>query len=94
MGQFRADTGLTPSAELAELRTYFTQEHTLACPIAVADNPGDGLDPIAQAYHVYAIPETLIVDRHGLVQRILLGWDDGNDKRVDDAVGAALGATP
>lgn len=94
MGQFRADTGLTPAAELLKLRAYFTDEHKLACPIAVADNPGEGQDPIAKAYHVYAIPETLVIDRQGRVTRILLGWDEGNGGRVDEAVRLALGATP
>ena len=94
MGRFRADTNLAPSVELAKLREYFTIEHKLACPIAVADNPGDGLDPVAKAYHVYAIPETLVIDRQGRVTRILLGWDEGNPQRVDEAIRLALGATP
>ena len=94
MGRFRADSGLTPAGELAKLRDYYTVEHKLACPIAVADNPGDEMDPVAKAYHVYAIPETLIIDGQGRVTRILLGWDEGNPQRVDEAVRLALGATP
>jgi thiol-disulfide isomerase/thioredoxin len=94
MGQFRADTNLTPPVELAKLREYFTSEHQLTCPIAVADNPGEALDPNGKAYHVYAIPETLVIDPQGRVTRILLGWDEGNGQRVDDAVRLALGATP
>ncbi len=94
MGQFRTDTALTPSVELEKLKDYFTVEHKLACPVAVADNPGEGLDPVSKAYHVYAIPETLVIDRQGRVTRILLGWDEGNGGRVDEAVRLALGATP
>jgi thiol-disulfide isomerase/thioredoxin len=94
MGQFRTDTNLTPPVELAKLRDYFTGEHHLACPIAVADNPGEAMDANSQAYHVYAIPETLVIDPQGRVARILLGWDEGNGQRVDDAVRLALGATP
>jgi thiol-disulfide isomerase/thioredoxin len=94
MGQFRADTGLTPAAELAKLRAYFADEHSLTCPIAVADNPGEGIDAVGKAYHEYAIPETLVIDRQGRVSRILLGWDEGNGGRVDEAVRLALGATP
>jgi hypothetical protein len=94
MGRFRADTDLTPAVELAKLRDYFTVEHKLACPIAVADNPGDALDPVSKAYHVYAIPETLVIDRQGHVTRILLGWDEGNPQRVDEAIRLALGTTP
>jgi hypothetical protein len=94
MGQFRADTALAPATELAKLREYYATEHKLACPIAVADNPGDGQDPVSKAYHVYAIPETLVIDGQGHVTRILLGWDEGNPKRVDEAIRLALGATP
>ena len=94
MGRFRADTGLTPAVELSKLHDYFTVEHQLACPIAVADNPGDGQDPVSKAYHVYAIPETLVIDPQGRVTRILLGWDEGNPQRVDEAIRLALGATP
>lgn len=94
MGRFRADTNLTPSVELAKLRDYFTVEHKLTCPIAVADNPGEEMDPVSKAYHVYAIPETLVIDRQGRVTRILLGWDEGNPQRVDEAIRLALGATP
>jgi thiol-disulfide isomerase/thioredoxin len=92
MGRFRRDTALAPDAELAKLRAYYTTEHKLTCPIAVADDPGESLDPVSKRYHVYAIPETVIIDRHGIVQRILLGWDEGNGKRVDEAITAALGA--
>jgi thiol-disulfide isomerase/thioredoxin len=92
MGRFRADSGLSPSVELAKLREYFTVEHKLACPIAIADNPGEEVDPVGKAYHVYAIPETLVIDRQGRVTRILLGWDEGNPQRVDEAIKLALGA--
>jgi thiol-disulfide isomerase/thioredoxin len=94
MGRFRADSDLTPSVELTKLHDYFTVEHKLTCPIAVADNPGEDLDPVAKAYHVYAIPETLVIDRQGRVTRILLGWDEGNPQRVDEAIRLALGTTP
>jgi hypothetical protein len=90
MGQIRADTGLTPAVELTKLDDYYQREHGLSGPIAVADQPASGADPISAAYHVYAIPEVVITDRHGIVQRILLGWDEGNPQRLDEAVGAAL----
>jgi thiol-disulfide isomerase/thioredoxin len=94
MGQFRSDTGLTTDAELGKLKQYFTGEHGLSCPIAVGDfakesDEGD-YGPIAKAYHVFFIPETLIIDRQGRVRRILVGWDKGNGTRVDEAVRLAL----
>jgi hypothetical protein len=90
MGQIRADTGLAPTVELTKLDDYYHREHALGAPVAVADQPASGTDPISAAYHVYAIPEVVITDRHGIVQRILLGWDEGNPRRLDDAVAAAL----
>jgi hypothetical protein len=35
-----------------------------------------------------------VVDAHGIVRHILLGWDPGNDDRLDRAVGAALSYAP
>jgi hypothetical protein len=43
---------------------------------------------------VYAIPQVVVVDAHGIVRHILLGWDEGNDDRLDRAVSAALGGGP
>jgi hypothetical protein len=90
MGQLRADTGLTPPVELAKLDAYYHREHALTAPVAVSDQPTTDPDPISAAYHVYAIPEVVVTDRHGIVQRIFLGWDEGNPQRLDEAVGAAL----
>lgn len=94
MGQFRKDTALTTDAELGKLKQYFTGEHGLSCPIAVDDlakeNDYGDYGPIANAYHVLFIPETLIIDRQGRVRRILVGWDKGNGTRLDNAVRLAL----
>ena len=95
MGRFRADSDLVPIAELGKLRDYFAVENALPYPIAVAENPGEeDHDSISNAYHVYAIPQVVVVDAHGIVRHILLGWDPGNDDRLDRAVGAALSNAP
>jgi hypothetical protein len=95
MGRFRADTDLVPNAELAKLRDYFAVENALPYPVAVAENPGEeDHDAISNAYHVYAIPQVVVVDAHGIVRHILLGWDPGNDDRLDRAVSAALSDAP
>jgi hypothetical protein len=95
MGQFKGDTGLAPNAELAKLRDYFAVENKLPYPVAVAENPGEeDHDSISNTYHVYAIPQVVVVDAHGIVRHILLGWDEGNDDRLDRAVSAALGGGP
>jgi thiol-disulfide isomerase/thioredoxin len=90
MGQIRADTGLTPAVELTKLDDYYHREHALTAPVAVANQPESGTDPISAAYHVYAIPEVLVTDRRGIVQHIFLGWDEGNPQRLDEAVALAL----
>jgi hypothetical protein len=90
MGQIRADTGLTPAVELTKLDDYYHREYGLPVPVAVSNQTASGTDPISAAYHVYAIPEVVVTDRHGIVRRIFLGWDGGNPQRLDEAVGAAL----
>jgi hypothetical protein len=92
MGRFRADTGLAPNAELEKLRDYFARENGLSYPIAVADGPGENEDhdAISIRYHVYAIPQVVVVDAKGIVRHILLGWDPGNDDRLDHAVAQAM----
>lgn len=96
MGRFRADTNLAPNAELAKLRDYFGVENGLPYPIAVADSPGEDADhdAISIRYHVYAIPQVVVVDTRGVVRHILLGWDPGNDDRLDHAVAQALNSAP
>jgi hypothetical protein len=95
MGRFRADSDMTPIAEMGKLRDYFAVENALPYPIAVAENPGEeDHDSISNTYHVYAIPQIVVVDAHGVVRHILIGWDPGNDDRLDRAVGAALSNAP
>jgi len=95
MGRFRADTDLAPNAELAKLHDYFTAESGLPYPVAVADNPGEGEpDAISVRYHVYAIPQVVVVDAHGVVRHILIGWDPGNDARLERAVAQAMTPAP
>jgi hypothetical protein len=92
LGRFRGDTGLTLDVELARLKQYFTQEQGLTGPIAVSDRPAseESYGLIADAYHVFFIPETLIIDSRGRVARIFVGWDKRNGDRVDQAVRLAL----
>jgi hypothetical protein len=96
MGRFRADTGLAPNAELAKLHDYFATENGLPYPVAVADSPGEDADhdAISIRYHVYAIPQVVVVDAKGIVRHILLGWDPGNDDRLEHAVAQAMSSAP
>jgi len=94
LGRFRDDTALPPAVETEKLRAYYTQEEHFTCPIAVGARDND---EIATSYHSAAIPQIVVVDGHGIVRRILMGWDVGNADRLDEAIRSALGgpsATP
>lgn len=91
LGYFRGDTAITAAAETEKLRAYFTTEEHFTCPIAVGARDHDA---IAEAYHGAAIPQIVVIDGHGIVRRVLMGWDAGNAQRVDEAIRLALGATP
>lgn len=88
-GYFGSDRGLSADDEFARDREYFAKEG-LSVPIAVEnqrkpsvrnadgtythfDNPNDA------AYEVGGIPQIHIIDRHGRIRLIMVGYDDANE---------------
>jgi thiol-disulfide isomerase/thioredoxin len=81
--------GLDSAAEFAGDREYFVGEHGIHFPVAIGDasppyQPGKPFvqDPNFDRYQVGGIPQTVIVDRNGIIRRILTGWDTGNAQRI------------
>lgn len=77
-GYFGTERPLTPEEEVARDRDYFAKEG-LAVPVAIAarapgvDNPNDA------AYNVGGIPQIQILDRHGRIRLIMVGYDETNE---------------
>jgi thiol-disulfide isomerase/thioredoxin len=80
---------LDPAAELVADEEYFSGEHGVHFPIAVADQPAPPKanvryvpNPNDDRYKVGGIPQTVIIDKNGTIRRILTGWDTGNAQRL------------
>jgi thiol-disulfide isomerase/thioredoxin len=84
-GFIGAKANLTPEQEVAEDRDYYTKEHGL--PFKIAINP-----PLARGdtvtrdnnrrYEVGGVPEIIVVDQRGIIRATVVGWDNGNEKRL------------
>jgi len=84
-GFIGSKANLTPEEEVAEDRDYYTKEHGL--PFKIAINPqlarGDTLTRDSERrYAVGGIPEIVVVDRQGIIRAAVVGWDNGNEKRL------------
>jgi len=96
-GFIGARKNLDADAEFAADREYFVVEHGIHFPVAIADRPptpkfGEPYvpEPNSGRYRVGGIPQTVIIDRNGIVRRILTGWDNGNDERMPVLLAALL----
>lgn len=80
---------LSADVELERDKAYFA-EHKLDVPVAVGDlvsvkvvngqvayEPGP--DPNDTAYHVSGIPQIQIIDKKGVIRRIMVGYDNANE---------------
>jgi thiol-disulfide isomerase/thioredoxin len=88
-GYIGARQNLDAAAEFDGDREYFVGEHGVHFPVAIADapppyQPGKPLvqEPNSDHYKVGGIPQTVIIDRNGIIRRILTGWDTGNAQRI------------
>ena len=87
-GKFGRKRNLKAEAERAETRPYYHSKH-ITFPVAM---PGDGFDPARFAqrsmpsafasYFLEQIPQSVIVDWHGNIRRIIVGWDPANSVRL------------
>jgi tetratricopeptide (TPR) repeat protein len=96
-GYLGAKKNLDADAEFAADREYFVVEHGIHFPVAIADRPPTPKpgqpyvpEPNSGRYRVGGIPQTVIIDRNGIVRRILTGWDTGNAERMPVLLAALL----
>jgi thiol-disulfide isomerase/thioredoxin len=90
---------LAADVEIAYDRTYFAEEH-MDVPIAIADRTPaavrgpDGSysnqEPNQSHYHVLGIPEVVLVDRHGTIRLIMVGYDDANEAQLTKIIDALV----
>ena len=100
-GYFGPRKNLDVPAELAADQDYYVGEHGIHFPVAIADRPpapkpGERYvqEPNSARYRVGGIPQTVIIDRHGVIRRILTGWDPGNAQRMPVLLAALLKEAP
>jgi thiol-disulfide isomerase/thioredoxin len=91
-GYFSAERNLAPEAEIDRDRAYFA-EHGLNVPIAIGDKTPaptrneDGSytyhrDPNMDHYEVGGIPQIQLIDKHGKIRLIMVGYDDANEAKL------------
>jgi thiol-disulfide isomerase/thioredoxin len=90
---------LDQAQEMAADSEYYDHEHGIGFPIAVADMPPLPQpnqpyvpNPNDQAYHVGGIPQVVIIDRNGIIRRIITGWDFGNVDRLPPLLASLVGS--
>lgn len=91
-GYFSAERNLAPETEIDRDRAYFA-EHGLNVPIAIGDKTpaatrnADGSytyhkDPNSDHYEVGGIPQIQLIDKHGKIRLIMVGYDDANEAKL------------
>lgn len=88
-GYFQTERPLDAATELDRDRKYFS-EYGLDVPVAVWDaitvsvkdgkvNYSPGPNQNEEAYKVGGIPQIHLIDRHGVIRLIMVGYDDANE---------------
>ena len=73
----RMERPLAPDQELKRDIEYF-QEYHLDVPVAIGDeSPREDVND--RNYHVRAIPQIHLIDKHGRIRLIMIGYDDANE---------------
>ncbi len=97
-GYVGAQKNLDEAQELVADSAYYDGEHAISFPIAVAQQPQQPTGPNAvyvpnpndQHYHVGGIPQVVIIDRNGIIRRIITGWDFGNVERLPPVIASLV----
>jgi thiol-disulfide isomerase/thioredoxin len=81
------------TAELAADREYYIDHWKL--PFAIAIDPpmppsGPARGGNEARYAVGGIPEIVVIDKHGVIRQITVGWDSGNEARLSALIDALV----
>lgn len=99
-GYFGSERNIAADAELAHDATYFAEYH-LDVPVAVGNFVSvrvvDGKvqyvpeqDPNDTHYAVGGIPQIHLIDKHGILRLIMVGYDDANEPKLSKMIEALL----
>ncbi|MGV3710160.1 MAG: TlpA family protein disulfide reductase [Gemmatimonas sp.] len=87
--------GLNEQQEMDATRAYY-EARKIRFPIAMLGepvlekNPTRAIGGAFLEYGIQQIPQTVIIDRKGIVRRILVGWDPANSERIPAYLHALL----
>ncbi|NJD11890.1 MAG: TlpA family protein disulfide reductase [Gemmatimonadetes bacterium] len=86
----------TEAEELAADRVYYAQQQipfriaVNRLPQAAPGTPGPRIPPLNQQYRVGGIPQIMVVDQHGVIRQVVVGWDRGNEQRLGSFIESLL----
>jgi len=81
----KTERPLAADQELERDVEYFKQYH-LDVPVAIGDeNPRE--DPNDRNYRVSAIPQIHLIDKHGRIRVIMIGYDEANEPKLAEMIG-------
>jgi thiol-disulfide isomerase/thioredoxin len=86
-GFFERDTGLAAGAEIERDRAYFAANH-LDVPIAINDGDSVQENPNSAHYKVGGIPQIQLIDKHGVIRLIMVGYDEKNEATLGKLIEA------
>lgn len=95
-GFFEQRRPLSAEEELAADREYFVNHHRIPFKISiepqrvpVPDAPAPaagGRTWTEERYFVSGIPQIVILDKQGIIRRVMVGWDPANEARVNQLI--------
>lgn len=88
-GYFDQERNLTAEQEIDRDKKYFAG-YGFTLPIAIGTPSSvvvDGKskyqeDPVEEAFAVGGIPQINVIDRHGNIRRVMIGYDDANEDKL------------
>jgi len=82
-GFFEQRRPLNAEEEIAADRDYYLRQHSL--PFKIAISPEGDL-PNDRHYVVGGIPQIVVIDRQGIIRRIMTSWDPANEARLGQLI--------
>jgi thiol-disulfide isomerase/thioredoxin len=84
----KTERPLAPADELARDVDYF-KDYKLDVPVAVGDQ-SSGPDVNDRNYKVSGIPQIQLIDRHGKIRLIMIGYDEANEPKLAEQIAKLL----